>query len=251
LIVPGTSNAIADPNRVIQSLWVGDALSAMEKLSIASFLAHGHEFRLYTYGPMSGIPNGARIEDASAILPAARIFRYRDHDSYAGFANYFRYKLLLERGGWWVDLDSVCLRPFDFEGDFVFSSQIRERGSQYPNVGFMKAPPSSGILTELWQACTAKDPAHITWGETGPVLLEQVLRRFELDACVQPSRVFCPVPYYDWERVLDPDASWSFAPETRAIHLWNEMWRRAGRDKNASYDPGCLYELLKRRYGIA
>ena len=43
---------------------------------------------------------------------ASDIFRYRDNGSYAGFANFFRYELLRKRGGWWVDLDTICLRPF-------------------------------------------------------------------------------------------------------------------------------------------
>src|SRR5438105_1989553 len=88
---------------VIQGLWVGERLSVMERLSIASFLHHGHAYHLYTYGPVAGLPAGAVRQDARAILPESMIFQYRDHASYAGFSNYFRYKLLLERGGWWVD----------------------------------------------------------------------------------------------------------------------------------------------------
>ena len=33
-----------------------------------------------------------------------------------------------------------------------------------------------------------------------------------------------------------------------AVHLWNEMWRDSGQDKNAAYDPECLYEQLKKKY---
>jgi mannosyltransferase OCH1-like enzyme len=36
------------------------------------------------------------------------IFHYTDCGSYAGFADHFRYKLLLEKGGWWPDLDMPC-----------------------------------------------------------------------------------------------------------------------------------------------
>src|SRR4029078_8374501 len=98
--------------RVIQGLWIGDVLSRMERLSIASFLAQGHQFDLFTYGPVRNVPKGTRVRDPAEIMSRDRVFQYRDHASYAGFANFFRYKLLLDRGGWWVDLDSVCLRPF-------------------------------------------------------------------------------------------------------------------------------------------
>src|SRR5580698_9560242 len=98
----------------IQSLWVGDRLSAMEQLAIKSFLFHGHPFHLYVYQATEGIPEGTIVQDANEILPATSIFKYSEHNSYAGFANFFRYKLLVERGGWWVDMDVICLKPFRF-----------------------------------------------------------------------------------------------------------------------------------------
>src|SRR4051812_6131780 len=98
---------MSGPRVIIQSLWIGARLSTMERLSIASFLHHGHDYHLFTYGPVEGIPPGTVVQDACEILTESRIFQYRDHASYAGFANFFRYKLLLERGGWWVDTDAV------------------------------------------------------------------------------------------------------------------------------------------------
>ena len=234
----------------VQSLWVGDELSAMERLSISSFLAHGHQFDLYTYGPLGGIPNGVRLRDAAEILPRDRVFLYRDYPSYAGFANFFRYKLLLERGGWWVDLDAVCLRPFDFDQEYVFASEGDALGRYVPTNGFIKAPAGCPLMAELWQICQARDPTQISWGETGPFLIQQNIGRFGLEAYVQDFSVFCPIHYFQWQEVLDPTGTWAFPDSTRTIHLWNEMWRRAGQDKDFSYDPDCLYEKLKTRYGV-
>ena len=110
------------------------------------------------------------FETATKSCHVTRSFRYRDHLSYAGFSNYFRYKLLLERGGWWVDLDTVCLKPFDFDDEFVFSSEQDVDGEQTPNVGFIKSPAHREIAGELWQFCRSRDPARIASGETGPRL---------------------------------------------------------------------------------
>jgi hypothetical protein len=237
-------------NQVIQGLWIGEAMTAIERLSITSFIVNGHTFHLYSYGHIRGIPEGTQLRNAEEILPVERVFRYREHSSYAGFSNFFRYKLLSERGGWWVDLDAVCLKPFDFDDEFVFSSEQLMDGRQVPNVGFIKAPRGSGIMDELWQRCQAMDPAQISWGDTGPRLLGEVLPRFGMEASVQESHVFCPVGDAEWERLLDPSAEWSFPASTRAVHFWNEMWRRAGRDKDSTYHPSCLFERLKARYGI-
>ena len=40
----------------IQSLWIGNTLSNVEKLCINSYIKNGHEFDLYTYGEIDNIP---------------------------------------------------------------------------------------------------------------------------------------------------------------------------------------------------
>lgn len=232
---------------LIQGLWIGPELSTMERLSLASFLAQGHAIHLYTYGAVAGVPPGVVVRDAAEILPASAIFRYRDHDTCAGFANFFRYKLLLERGGWWVDLDVICLAPFDVPGDHVFAG---EEGSDPPVAtnAVIKAPAGSAVMARAWEVCRGKDPAALGWGETGPRLLTGLLREFALEPAIQAPEVFCPIHYDRWDDALDPGFSPGFPAATRAVHLWNEMWRREGKSKDARYPPGCLYERLKARY---
>jgi len=234
-------------NQIIQGLWIGQELSVMEQLSLSSFLRHGHQYHLYVYDDVKNIPAGAVIQDGNEILPASRIFQYKQHATYAGFSNFFRYKLLLERGGWWVDTDTVCLKPFDFSGEYVFSSEIAQ-GREVINSGICKAPAGSQVMAHAWGVCEKKDPEQLVWGETGPRLMGAAVREFSLERYKQPAEVFCPVGYADWHKVLEPGADLKLGDCSYAIHLWNERWRAAGQDKNASYPEGCLYEQLKRRY---
>lgn len=231
----------------VQALWIGPELSVMERLSAASFLANGHEYHLYVYDDVKYVPEGASVRDANEILPASMIFQYKHLKSYAGFANFFRYKLLLEKGGWWADSDIVCLQPFSFREEHVFASE-RNEGVEVATSGVIKAPPGSEAMAYAWQTCRAKDPGQLMWGETGPRLVAEAIRRFSLEQYLQPPHVFCPLGYLEWAGVLDPGAGLAFGPSTRAVHLWNEMWRREGRDKNGRYHPDCLYEQLKRKY---
>jgi len=232
---------------VIQGLWIGPALSAMERLSLASFLACGHEVHLHTYGAVDGVPSGVVLRDAAEILPASAIFHYREHATSAGFANFFRYKLLLERGGWWVDLDVVCLAPFDFPGEHVFAGEPAGEGRMATNA-VIKAPAGSAAMARAWEVCRSKDPRALGWGETGPRLLTALVSELALEHAIQPPEVFCPLHYDRWDDALDPAFVADFGPATRAVHLWNEMWRREGRSKDERYPPGCLYERLKARY---
>ncbi|MDQ3802874.1 MAG: hypothetical protein M3416_03355 [Acidobacteriota bacterium] len=231
----------------VQGLWIGPELSVMERLSIASFLTHGHEYHLYVYGDVKHVPGGAVVRDAGEILPPSTIFQYKHAKSYAGFANFFRYKLLLTKGGWWADSDIICLRPFSFREEYVFASEKNE-DVQLATSGVIKTPPASGVMEYAWQTCRAKDPGQLRWGETGPRLIGEAIRLFSLERYLKPPHVFCPLGYLEWARVLDPGANLAFGGSTYAVHLWNEMWRREGRDKNSQYHPDCLYERLKREY---
>lgn len=218
----------------------------MERLSVASFLPNGHEYHLYVYDVVKNVPLGAVIKDANEILPASRIFQYKHQASYAGFANYFRYKLLLERGGWWVDTDVICLKPFDFADEYVFASE-NDVKSEAISSGVIKAPAGSEVMAYAWNVCDQKDPRQLKWGETGPRLMTDAVSRFSLERYKKPCRYFNPMDYMDWRRVLDPDTDGLLHEDSYAIHLWNEMWRAAGQDKNATYDRGCLYERLKAK----
>lgn len=235
-------------DHVIQALWIGAELSVMERLSIASFMANGHQFHLFVYSHVKNIPAGTIVRDGEEILPASSIFRYRDNGSYAGFSNFFRYELLWKNGGWWVDLDTICLRPFRFAADYVIGSEPVADGGSHPISGVLKTPSQSPLMEYLTQVCRGKDRETLRWGETGPKLVADGIRRLSLEEYVQASDAFCPLGWYEWDQILNPAASASLETSGRAIHLWNEMWRRHGKDKNAVYHSDCLYERLKARY---
>jgi len=219
----------------------------MEQLSIASFLYHGHDVHLYTYERPSGVPNGTTLRDANEILPASAVFTYSSNGSYAGFANFFRYKLLLDRGGWWVDTDLVCTSRFDFEESYVFSSEVN-RDVTVPNVGAVKVPEQSAVMEFAWDYCQRTDTTLLQWGQTGPALIRAAIEANGLQSSVQAPEVFCPIGWYEWQRLIEADQAPRFPTATRAVHLWNELWRRSDTSKDADYPPSSLYETLKRQY---
>lgn len=245
-IVPDQDPYPDHDNRIIQGLWVGTALSTMEQLSISSFLRQGHEYHLYAYNELAHVPAGTVLKDANEILPESAIFRYADRPSYAGFANFFRYKLLLERGGWWVDTDTVCLRPFDFSDEHVFSSEM-QGDVEAVTASLIKAPQRSAAMAYAWQVCRGKDPQKLVWGETGSQLMGEVVRKFSLQASQKPFYTFCPIDFNEWRKLLVPHLV-GIPEEAYAVHLWNAMWQFEGQDKDAVYPAGCIYEQLKAMY---
>lgn len=229
----------------MQSLWIGGRLSNLEQLAIRSFLHHGHDYHLYCYEPVENAPPGVVQMDASAILPVTAIFEYAEFKSVAGFSNFFRYKLLAEKGGWWVDTDVVCLRPFVFAAPYVFAAEIF-REAPFPSSAILKCPAHSAVMWDAWDVCRAKDTAALRWGETGPRLVAELIARHSLEEFLQPPAVFNPLASNDWRRVLEPGRSTDEFAGAHSLHLWNEMWRRANCDKDGAFVPTCIYEQLKR-----
>jgi hypothetical protein len=234
--------------QTIQSLWIGKRLTNMERISIQSFLAHGHEYHLYTYGPVDGAPPGAIVKDAAAILPESMVFEYKEHPSVAGCSNFFRYKMLLEHGGWWVDTDVVCIKPFDFPGDHVFATERDQSGREFVTSGIIKAPRGSRVMEDAWAICQSKTPQGLRWGETGPELMHRLVFRTGLASCAKSADVFCPIDPARFFEATVPRNSHTFPPATHGVHLWNELWRRVGLDKDETYAPKSLYEHFKKAY---
>ena len=143
---------LRDDNKVVQTMWIGEKLSTMEQLALKSFIDNGHEVHLYTYEDVKGVPNGVVIKDGNEILPESDIFCYSADGFHKGsvsaFSNWFRYKLLFDKGGWWVDTDNVCLKPFNFKSDYVFSSEWEDESRKgiRINAAPIKAPKGSDVM---------------------------------------------------------------------------------------------------------
>lgn len=243
---------------IIQGLWIGAELSKMEQLCIKSFLFHGHEFHLYTYDQIKNIPEGTIIKDANEILPKSFVFQYNVGDakgSFAGFSNYFRYKLLVEKGNFWVDMDTICLKPFDFKEEYVFSAELDQAGKEDVNGGMIMAPVNSPIFSYAFDICMSKDIKTLKFGETGPVLMRQLVDLFGLQKYAKSYKTFCPIHFNKLKYLIKPNNNIdeimaSLIYESHAVHLWNEIWRRTNLDKNTSYPDTSIYQYLLNKHQV-
>lgn len=238
-----------DNNSIIQSLWIGDTLSNMERLCINSYIRNGHRFHLYVYDEVSGVPPQVELRNAADIV-SATLVRRDGFGSYAGFSDLFRYKLLYEKGGWWVDMDSVCVKPITIAEDYCFSSEEKEHRCTLNN-GFIKCPAKADFLSdilnyiELSGVCVGNSRG--IWGDFGPQLLQAVLKRYDSLGFIKTPMVFCPVGWHEIFKLITKQ-DLLFSADTLVVHMWNEVWSRAGLDKNAIYHPESLFERWKDTY---
>ena len=247
------AGAPVNDNDPIQALWVGPRLSHLEQLSLASFLANGHAVHLYAYEEIEGVPEGVTVLDGRDVLPEDSIFSFGPDaafgaGSFAAFANLFRYKLLHERGGWWIDVDMVCLRHFDIDAPYVFAY---EHGTSI-NCAVLRLQQGSPVAQSLYEAALARG-TDLRWGDTGAKLFTQKVAEFDLGSYALPPATFYPVHAWAAGVLLDDDDDGSrsaLLEGAYGVHFWNSILDWAGRDKNASYPASSIYEQLKARYGV-
>lgn len=235
---------------IVQSLWVGSRLSTMEQLVIRSFLACGHPFHLFAYGPLENVPEGTTLRDGREILPESDLFVYRKgagKGSPSAVSNFFRYKMLYERGGWWADMDMVCLRPLDFETPHVVGLE-RERdteGSLHVNCAFMRAPAGSKIAKFCWDKCQEFDKRKLRWGQAGPRMLARALAEVDEEVETLEPEGFYPIDFW---KTPDFVGDAQLPEESYAVHLWNSQWAKNELDSDDDFPADCIYEQLKKRF---
>jgi glycosyltransferase involved in cell wall biosynthesis len=251
----------ASDANAIHGLWIGTHLSKLEKLALLSFTRHGHAFNLWAYDALDEpLPPGVVLRDATQILPRERIFLKAETDpsagvgrmSYGPFSDLFRYKLLYEHGGIWVDMDITCLKPFDFAEPYVFRAH---------RIGLMgnliKVPPKSELMRLTFELADKVANETVPW-----LTLNKILRNcvhfLELDGYIRKNIIndgslIDTIVDYAGSSYRAPPPTWY------GIHWGNEFWGKqtcehatgngAMVTKSNPATGSLLYELY-RSYGL-
>lgn len=237
---------------------------------MASFVANGHPVDLYAYDEIEGVPPGVRIADASSILARDLLFRHRRTGSVALFADWFRYRLLHERGGIWVDTDVVCLKPLQFRQPEIYAWQDEHEiniavlglPAGHPLSAWMQACCESpnrvlpydrlAIRLRKWRRRVLQGDrrGHVRWGEYGPKGFTAAAKHLGYDDKALAANTLYPVSCEDWRSLFEsarPQPKW--LEMSHAVHLWNNMLTRtSGFDKDGLFAEDSPYETLQRRF---
>ena len=256
--------------RPLVTLWIGDALGPIERLSLTSMVVSGHPTVLYSYGQPTGLPPGVVLRDAAQVLPraVAEANRYAN-GSYALFSNLFRSVALRQSLGIWLDTDVVCLRALDIQSPFVagwesdkfLNGAVLYADADSPFLGSALTAFESGRVPpwlpfhrapRAWlQQVVGRRvaPAELPHGTFGPKAVTALARRHSLLPLAQPREVFYPLPPREARRIFEPGTRLEdyARPETLAVHLWNEKLRDI---KHQSPPPDSLLRQLYERFGI-
>lgn len=236
------------------SMWYGSELSKLERLTIQSYLANGYDFTLYAYDKDLKIPPGVIIKDAREILGEEKI--YGKNGYWQPFSDMFRYKLLLETTHTWVDMDAICLRDDWNFGDYVMGLEPNHEYISKPNNAVLKFPPNSEALKYMYEYCVNFDQSEINWNpdnkgapvNLGPKLLEDTIKKFNLEKYLQPEDTFYPVEsHYSYTYFLGvPEITEKIKNMTKNSYVAHISNSGLNQDKNSFSEDSFLYYLAKK-----
>src|SRR5579864_512496 len=250
----------------VSAFWHGP-LGTMEQMCIRSYLKQGIAFDLYSYGDaftdIEHAPPECNLMYAGDIVPQVKLQWF----PWASiFSDYFRYALLAAKGGLWVDMDTLCLRPADQwpQTEYLFA---RDNIDQYYISGFILGAPAHARLTvgacEWIDHLSAADRAALGHMDIGPYLLQRAVPELALNHFVADPFTFDPIP---WNKITQvADSAYTLALEEACkkacvIHLRQSIWNESVNScagilpdgsklkTDATYDQNSLWEILKRRY---
>jgi hypothetical protein len=260
----------SSPPPEIGCLWIGEALSFLEELCLASMVRHGARVTVWAWDEVAGLPEGVALADAGTILPWDAELVHRKTGSPALMSDLFRYHLLKKRPGTiWCDTDVLFLKPLGAPGPYVFGYE----SETLVNGALAGLPADEPALDALLAFCEDRHPvlpwadegararlrerpvhvADLPWGTWGPAAFTWFLRQSGAIARAAPREVYHPVPFADVRDLIfrGRDTGRWITEDTRTVHLYGRATRRIVATRFGGVPPwhGFLGRTL-RNYGI-
>jgi hypothetical protein len=206
---------------IVNGLWYGSELGELEKLCIDSWIENGYKFRLWLYEDIE-VPKDVIVKNANHIVSFDQYFTYSEGHTVGtpvAFSNLFRTQLLYKLGGLYVDLDVLCLKPYEFNERFVFSEQVDSGWDYHVATCILYSENKGERIFEDWSDwILAKKNKTITHGDLGPNLFTKLIINNKLQKYVLPKDHFCPI---DWQSYKDMFIN---RPDSYGIHLFGSIW---------------------------
>ena len=233
------------------SFWNGARISGYEAACISSFLVHGHDFTLYSYGEIENLPAGVTKGDARDITDEADLTRFRINGraNLSHFSDLFRYELFEHSDHAWVDMDMMALRPVDLSP----ADDLLAREDAKTLCGaVMRLAGKPTELTSLIAKTKAMRDRDLIWGATGPRLLTSVFNRQSVFKKAHAPEFFFPIHYDDSWKMLLPefkDECVELCRSAFTVHFWNDRLVKIGVWKDYCPPIGSFMESYFRAYG--
>lgn len=217
----------------LQSYWSGPPLSLLEQMCLQSWVAFGATVDLFTHDSVttmeaqlrSALPHHIcrhiRVLEGDLVLPKSAKFNYKgpvpkskraDAFTALPFSDLFRYEMLRQRGGIWMDLDIVLIRPIPaaiLRQPYFFVSERTMQKGAYASKNPIK-PTNSCIGARAphsqwaeWIVAASKE-AKLEGAWTYMKVFQESLIELGLEDYVEPPTFVMPVNWWDLDGIFTP-----------------------------------------------
>ena len=206
---PADSSRMNAPT-VFQGFWHGPPLGPVRAACLDSFVRCGHAFELYVYDEIE-VPRGVVLRDAVEIIPRSAIFYYENvhtgKKDLGPFSDLFRYKLLFDRGGWWSDVDTVCLSAQIPKVGRAWAGEYPEVHAEAIGTSQLALPCGDPLAKLLYERCLELSKKNLHVRESlGPLLLSATIGELRLprDVFGDPDK-FYPMRWIEMFKLWLPE----------------------------------------------
>jgi Glycosyltransferase sugar-binding region containing DXD motif len=242
---------VAKAPQVLQTFWHGEAIGSYQLLCLRSFADRGHQMEVFSYDSDLHLPGWIERRDAAEVLPREQVLRRLGKGRTAINANLFRYALLHQRGGWWIDPDIVLLRPelpsepVFFAGPDIF---------KFTSTGVLRFPKGHPVMKAALDAALSLQDAVPQWERAGAGLLTDLILQNGLGSEFRRRGALGPVSWFDVPDLFDPAKRADIERSCQSadfLQLHDDVWRRAGVPHRLGPPEGSALDQLFQQHGLA
>jgi hypothetical protein len=249
-------------NKEIAHFFWHGTLSKLEERCITSFVNNGFDVNIWSYTNIK--VERATSRDASELLDESLLFKISqvidgketDKGSLAAFSDLFRYKLLSENDGWWIDTDCYCLKHSD---DYF---TLRKNGNCVIGIEDPSHIAGSSVLfltKEFAKVLYDKSISILEknnyklnlWGEIGPILISEEVLRLNETSWLFPRYYFFPVLFRDNTWYFDKNKMQectNMSMNSYCVHICTHSFNKYNIDKENPPIDTFLYQLMNDQF---
>jgi hypothetical protein len=203
--------------------------------------------RLYSYQNLE-VPAGVELADAADVMDESEAFLF--DRSFSAFSNIFRYRLLFDQGGWWIDSDVYCQLADVPQCSYAWAAQ----DARSTNGAILKFPARDPALGEILTDAAETGGQVSRWGQLGPDLLTMKLSPKSFEGHFGTTEDFYPVHWLETHFMWLPGSYRWVAKKCNGssfVHLWASMLERLGVDLHKMPPRGSYLRALYDEAGFS
>lgn len=207
---------IKNPKRKqVFSLWISkdNKLPPIQELALKSWLRQNLEVILYTNLKSLGNSLDTYIKSKQIILKDYNeVLHYDDDDEICPYSDHFRFKVLYDNGGTWLDMDLVLLKEIPNDEIIISSEHSFIKGAYKsklpfkPNIGLLKFPPKNIVLKETLERIEKYKSIDIAQTRDHMKFFVGVLKKpkhEDIFRFVAEPWEYCPLPFWNFREIYE------------------------------------------------